>query len=339
MRSLLCSTLLGIALCGCADTRMPPTPATFDAAPSRSTIDGHVAQATRIAGDDLKPLLALCQPQPAVRAGGPESDRFLDRLIAAPSPPPGQAFDNLFYITTAWVSAWALKTSDGIILIDSLNNEREARDVLEAGLVKLGLDPAQVKYVVITHAHGDHYGGADHFVQKYKARVIASEADWQQMDGGPLEFPYREWLSPPRRDIVVRDGDTLTLGNTTLNFYVTPGHTLGTLSPVFTVSSGGEPHTVLLWGGTAFNFGKDVPRLDGYISATERMSRIARARSVDVLISNHAMYDGALAKGTLRAERGGQGQNPFVIGAEGVDRSLRVMGTCGRAQRDRFLTM
>jgi metallo-beta-lactamase class B len=313
--------------------------AAADATPSQASVEAHVAQATRLAGDDLKALLPLCQPQPAVRASGPALDRFLDRAIAAPSPPPGQAFDNLYYIATSWVSAWALKTSDGIILIDALNNTREAQEHIEGGMVKLGLDPAQIKFVVITHAHGDHYGGANHFVQKYKARVIASEADWAQMDGGVLEFPYKDWMSPPKRDRVVKDGETLTLGDTTMTFYVTPGHTLGTLSPVFNVTSGGRPHTVMLWGGTAFNFGKDVPRLETYIAATERMAGLARSLPVDVLISNHPGYDGSLAKAKLRAERGAQGPNPFVIGPATVERALQVMGTCGRAQRNRFLTM
>ena len=235
-----------------------------------------------------------------MRASGPALDHFLDRAIAAPSPPPGQAFDNLYYIATSWVSAWALKTSDGIILIDALNNTREAQELIEGGMVKLGLDPAQIKFVVITHAHGDHYGGANYFVQKYKARVIASEADWAQMDGGVLEFPYKDWMSPPKRDRVVKDGETLTLGDTTMTFYVTPGHTLGTVSPVFNVTSGGRPHTVMLWGGTAFNFGKDVPRLETYIAATDRMAGLARTLPVDVLISNHPGYDGSLAKAKLR---------------------------------------
>jgi hypothetical protein len=57
---------------------------------------------------------------------------------------------------------------------------------------------------------------------------------------------------------------------------------------------------------------------------------------LDVLISNHAGYDGALATGKLRAECGPQRPNPFVVGTAAVERSLHVMGTCGRAQRDRF---
>jgi len=313
--------------------------AAADATPSPASVEAYVAQARQLAGDDLKALLTLCQPQPAVRASGPALEHFLDRAIAAPSPPPGQAFDNLYYIATSWVSAWALKTSDGIILIDALNNRREAQELIEGGMVKLGLDPAQIKFVVVTHAHGDHYGGANYFVEKYKAHVIASEADWAQMDGGVLEFPYKDWMSPPKRDRVVKDGDTLTLGDTTMTFYITPGHTLGTLSPVFNVTSGGQPLRVMLWGGTAFNFGKDVPRLGSYIAATDRMAALARTLPVDVLISNHAGYDGALAKGKLRAERGAQGPNPFVIGPAVVERSLQVMGTCAKAQRDRFLTM
>ena len=159
------------------------------------------------------------------------------------------------------------------------------------------------------------------------------------MDGGVLEFPYKDWMSPPKRDRVVKDGETLTLGDTTMTFYVTPGHTLGTLSPVFNVTSGGSPHTVMLWGGTAFNFGKEVPRLETYIAATDRMAGLARSLPVDVLISNHPGYDGSLAKAKLRAERGAQGPNPFVIGPAAVERSLQVMGTCAKAQRDRFLTM
>src|SRR6478735_10835896 len=76
-----------------------------DAALSPASVEAYVAQARQLAGDDLRALLPLCQPQPAVRASGPALEHFIDRSIAAPSPPPGQAFDNLYYIATSWVSA------------------------------------------------------------------------------------------------------------------------------------------------------------------------------------------------------------------------------------------
>jgi metallo-beta-lactamase class B len=270
-----------------------------------------------------------------VRQAGEALDRGVERMLSLPAYEPGQAFDNLYFLGTEGVSAWVVKTSAGLILIDALNDEREARDVVEAGMRKLGLDPAQVRYIVVTHAHGDHYGGVAALAAKYKARVVASEADWQQMEG-KLEFASRLWPAPPKRDIAVKDGDTVTLGDTTLTLYVTPGHTLGTLSPVIPVRHNGVAHQALLWGGTAFNFGKDMPRLDGYRAATERMRAVSAQRGVDVLISNHSSYDQAPAKLRTLAAQGRSGANAFVIGGAAVDRSLDVMGTCALAQRERF---
>jgi L-ascorbate metabolism protein UlaG (beta-lactamase superfamily) len=104
---------------------------------------------------------------------------------------------------------------------------------------KLGLDPAQIKYIVVTHGHGDHYGGAAMLVQKYRSRVVASGVDWDMMETA-LEFDTPLWSKPPKRDIAVKDGDTIRLGDTTVTLYMTPGHTKGTLSPVFHVKAGGR---------------------------------------------------------------------------------------------------
>ena len=95
----------------------------------------------------------------------------------------------------------------------------------------------------------------------------------------------------------------------------------------------------MLWGGTAFNFGKDVPRLRDLHRRHRPHGRPTRALPVDVLISNHARATTDAGEGEAARERGAQGPNPFVIGPAAVERSLQVMGTCGRAQRDRFLTM
>src|SRR5436309_120008 len=106
-----------VTLAACETT--PATPPVSDA-----TVQAHVDTATRLAGADLKPLLSLCKPAPAVRPKVDEHD--LEALIAKPAPPPGKAFDNLYFLGDAWVSAWALNTSDGIILFDTLNTGKEA---------------------------------------------------------------------------------------------------------------------------------------------------------------------------------------------------------------------
>jgi metallo-beta-lactamase class B len=302
---------------------------------SQAQVQAHVNKATLSAGDDLKPLLALCRPQPAVRVSGHAVDEGIRRLIAQPPPAPGQAFDNLYFVGSAWVSAWVLKTSQGLILIDALNNEEEAKSLIEGGMAKLGLDPRDIRYIVVTHGHGDHYGGAPYLAQRHGARIVASEEDWNMM-AGTLEFASTAWPVPPKRDLAVRDGDKLVLGDTTLSYHLTPGHTLGTLSLVFDVRDGTRQHRALLWGGTAFNFGKDLPRLQAYHASTEKMRRIAADRGVDVMISNHPGYDGTVAKLADLKRRVSGGAHPFVGGGGAVDRSLDVMGECSLAQRERF---
>jgi metallo-beta-lactamase class B len=99
-----------------------------------------------------------------------------------------KVFDNVYFVGTKWVSAWAITTYDGIILIDALNNDAEAERFITGGLRKLGLDPAQIKYLVISHAHGDHYGGARHLVEKYHPRVVMSEVDWGEPEKPVLQF-------------------------------------------------------------------------------------------------------------------------------------------------------
>ena len=325
------AALSGVAVAALvACTTMTELPTT------QSTVDQYVADARSIAGEELNFLMPICNPQPAERAKPSAAmDEGLAKLINQPPPAPGQAFDNLYYVGSAWVSAWVLKTSDGLILIDALNNTKEAADLIEGGMRRLGLDPAQIRYVLVTHGHGDHYGGAQMLADRYRARVVASEIDWKMMETG-LEFDSKLWDRPPKRDMAVSDGDTLTLGDTTIRFLITPGHTLGTISPVFDVRDGGRVHKAMIWGGTSFNFGRDMGRLDGYIAQTERMRRLAAQWGIDVPLSNHPSYDGTVAKLKARASAP-NGANPFVSGQPTVDRAMRVLNTCARAQRARFL--
>jgi metallo-beta-lactamase class B len=324
LHNLACAALL-VAAAGA-----PAQPA----APSEASVAAHVNTARSLAGSDLGALMTLCSPAPAQRAGLEAVARQIEGAMARPAPPPGKAFDNLLYVGSAWVSAWALLTSDGIVLIDALNTETEARTLIEGGLGQLGHDARQIRQVLVTHGHGDHYGGAPWLAREYRTRVVMSEADWT-MTEKQLEFAIPIWLPPPKRDVAVNDGDKLTQGDTTLTLYQTAGHTLGTLTPVFELRNGARKHRAMVWGGTAFNFGHDLPRLEAYIAAAQRMARLAEEQQIDVLLSNHPGYDGTLAK--LKAPRDAAAANPFVIGTPAVVRALGVMGSCAQAQRDRFL--
>src|SRR5947207_11957462 len=108
----------------------------------------------------------------------------------------------------------------------------------------MGEDPAQIKYVVLSHTHGDRYFGAKYLQETYKARVILSEADWTAMykSNEPVELR-------PKKDMVATDGMKLTLGDTTLTLYLTPGHTPGTVSVLVPLKDGNERHVEAVWGG------------------------------------------------------------------------------------------
>ncbi len=309
---------------------MPQAPA------GRSTPETHVARARQFAGSDLVNLMRLCQPQPADRAEpSPVMDDGLRKLIARPAPPPTQVFDNLYFVGGAWVSAWLLKTSAGLILIDALNNGEEASKLIEGGMARLGLDPRNIKYLVVTHGHGDHYGGADYLAARYRPRIVSSDADWNMMHG-KLEFSSAVWDPPPARDLSVRDLETLTLGDTTLTFYVTSGHTLGTLSIGFDVRDGNRSHHAMLWGGTSFNFGRDFSRLESYAANADRFAAMAPRQPIDVMLSNHPEWDGSIAKMEALRNRAADGVHPFVIGPAAVSRSMQVMRECAVAQAARF---
>jgi metallo-beta-lactamase class B len=297
-----------------------------------ATAKAQVEAATKIADSDLRHFLGLCTPmEPPPRVAGPDAPNPLAALMANSAVEPMKIFDNLYFVGTKWVSAWAIQTSEGIILIDALDNDEEAERYITGGLRRLGLDPARIKYVVITHAHGDHYGGIGHLLEKYHPRVVMSDLDWRELEKPELQFDNPLWGHPPKRDLAIADRHQLKLGDTTVDLYLTPGHTPGTLSLVFSAKDGAQTHRVLLWGGTAFNFGRIAPQLRDYIGSTQRMLDVVKTEGVNVSLSNHARYDQSVELMARLAKRQSGEPHPFIVGTETVIRTLQVMGTCARA--------
>jgi metallo-beta-lactamase class B len=251
---------------------------------------------------------------------------------------PMQVMDELYFLGSKWSTAWAIKTSDGIIIVDSMDNAKEGEDYIEGGLRKLGLNPADIKYVVVSHAHGDHYGGAAYLKEKFNPRVVMSEIDWTALDEVQKDPLFSTKLNPlfskpPKRDMAVKDSDTITLGGTTLKLYVIPGHTLGTLATVFTVHDKGEAHRAVAWGGTAYNFGPLPDRLQIYSDTTVKYREIMKNEKADVLLSNHVGFDDSVRKmEALKAHKTGE-PNPYVVGEDAVQRFLTILGECALATK------
>lgn len=173
--------------------------------------------------------------------------------------PAAKVMDNLYWLggwgsasrvpskgdfSPAGNSTWAIATSDGIILIDS-GYDFSAPTLISGGLKQLGLDPAQIKYVILTHAHSDRYYGSRYIQDTYHAHVVMSAADWDVL-ANSKNTDYKELM--PKRDMVAPDGMNLTLGDTTLTLYITPGHTPGTVSVIISpLKDGNERHVGGLW--------------------------------------------------------------------------------------------
>src|SRR6476646_166420 len=174
---------------------------------SNAAVQTHVAAAKKAAGEDwLGVFNSTCNTAvpPAARAA---------RAPAAPRPPdrstwhaePVKVFDNLYFLGQTEYSAWAVTTSQGIIVIDTIF-DYSVEDEVVNGLKKLGLNPADIKYAVVSHAHTDHIGGAKYLQDHFGAKVVMSKEDWEFAD---RTVPER---IRPKRDIEAKDDDKLTLG-------------------------------------------------------------------------------------------------------------------------------
>jgi len=301
---------------------------------AQNEIDSHLTAARNAAGFDFTGTLARLCVAPGFTTG--------IRDVAPGKPParetwfiePAKVFDNLYFVGSKIHSSWALTTSDGIILIDTLFTYNSEEEIV-GGLKKLGLDPAKVKYVIITHAHSDHVGGAKLMQDRYKSHIVMGGPDWDSIEKSVNGYPEGK----PKRDIVADDGQKLTLGDTTVTILTTPGHTPGTLSMTFPVKDHGRTLNVAYAGGTAFNFPSTVPNFDIYIQSQKKMAAAAAATNATVLMTNHSEFDYATTKIKLLGVRKPGEPHPYEIGKEAVARYFTVTDECAEAQRLKVMQM
>jgi metallo-beta-lactamase class B len=318
------SLLLSLAL-------LAGSPLALEAAES-VTPDSLVTAAKRAAGRDYAgTFLRICV--------APDNLNAVPRPANAPRVVPDRAtwyakpykvFDNLYFIGTLIHSAWALTTNDGIIVIDTLFDYAVEPEIVE-GMKTLGLDPRTIKYVLITHAHGDHDQGAELLQSRYGAKVVMGSADWESTLQRPATAPG----GVPKRDIAVGpEGLKVTLGGTTVEAVSTPGHSPGTLSFIFPVKDGSRTLTVAYSGGTAFNFPRRKENFAIYRDSAARMHAAAGAAGATVLMTNHTEFDGAYDKARIaQLPRAAGEKHPYESDVATVQRYFEMTGSCAEAQR------
>lgn len=260
--------------------------------------------------------------------------KAVDYNTPGPELEPEKVFDNLYAIPSSPVqqtTAWAITTRDGIIMIDS--GQQGRTEAILSELQSMGLNPANVKYILLGHGHGDHYAGAGYFQEHYGTKVGAAAADWDLMHPANPQANKANQNPPPKRDLVLEEGKDIKLGEETVHVIAIPGHTPGSLAFIFNVKDNGKTHVAGLFGGTILDQGRiTTDGLKQYIQSINHYLESAKKMKVDVEIQNHALFDdtpGRLAKVKMR--KPGE-PNPFLITTDKYVKFWGVVSECIQAE-------
>ena len=225
---------------------------------------------------------------------------------------PFQLIDNIYYIGTDGIAVYVIKTTDGLILMDTLVPQSTA--MLKDSIAKLGFKEADIKVILNTHAHFDHTGGFAEIKKDTGAQLVAGERDKPLLEGG--YYPGEEQnadirFAPVKVDRTVTEGDKVTLGDTTLIAHATPGHSPGCTSWEMTVKDGDQNRQVLFFcsGTVALNRLVGNPTHPGIVDDYKSTYAKVKAMKIDVLLGPHPEVYGMQAK---RAAMQDGAPNPFV---------------------------
>lgn len=256
----------------------------------------------------------------------------VQKMHKAPPPPavlgpipaddiePTRIFDQLSVIGDTFVYCFVIETTEGLILIDNLYPYQHYIDLVENGLQKLGLDAKNIKAILITHGHFDHYGNAGYFREKYGCKIYMSKAEYDYYmnlpdddDHTPIPFEVYDFLE---------DGDDFTLGEMTIHCVGTGGHSPSVLSFIFPVTDEGRPHMCCTWGGTG------VPRKrewqEQYLRSATHFVEEVDKYGCDCEVSNHPVIDNGNERLAVIQHITNGVPNPFVIGKEACHRYARM---------------
>ena len=228
---------------------------------------------------------------------------------------PFKIADDLYYVGDRLVCVHLIRTDEGFILLDA--GYPCTKHLLMASIIGLGFDPADVKWIILTHAHTDHFGAANEFRNLYGTKVALSAVDTRSMTEKPFRAvgsfaSFRQNL--PVIDRELEDGEIFSFGGKDIRCVLTPGHTLGTMSFFFPVTYEGNTYLAGQFGGAGVNALK-LPYMLHYelpLDMPQRMIAsldLVKDEPVTVQLGNHPYNSQTLQKRARQLQEGG---NPFV---------------------------
>lgn len=175
----------------------------------------------------------------------------------------------------------------------------------------LGLNPLDIKYIVHTHGHIDHLGATRALIELTGAKTFLGKEDKDYANGKldltyakELGMEYNEFFEP---DVLLSDGDKITLGNTEITAKATPGHTPGCMSYFFDVTDGERVYRAGLHGGMGINtmcrqfldkYGLSYDCREKFIAAMDRLKN----EKVDIFLGNHMQHNDTKGKAARISE-------------------------------------
>jgi metallo-beta-lactamase class B len=217
-----------------------------------------------------------------------------------------------------------VNTSEGIILIDSMNNNDDAENIIVSDIKELGFDPANIKYVLVTHGHGDHYGGAQYIHDNYGATILMTAVDWDYMNNN-FAGANSSAFPKPTSYTAITDGEKLSLGDTSITIISTPGHTPGGVSLIIPVTDNKIQHMVGMWGGTALP--ASLEDNQKYLNSLDYFSTFTDPAQVDAEISAHPFADNSVERMEILRSRQENDPNPYVIGQDAYKAYMNTLRT------------
>lgn len=243
-----------------------------------------------------------------------------------PNIEPTRIFDNVYAIGNQGTVAYVIKTSAGLMMMDALN-ANQVDTLLMPGFQKLGLDPAMLKTVIISHGHADHFGASFYLQEHFNPHIYVSAADWDMMLKPPAAGPAR--VTPPRKDMIITEGQPIVLGDEQVVPVAIPGHTPGSMGFVFPVKDEGKTHMAAMFGGTILLPGRvSIESLQSFQNSIAHFKQETDRMKVDVELQNHPLMDDLAGKLEKLAARKNGDPNPFIAGEANYGKFLDVMSQC-----------
>src|SRR5579863_677876 len=253
--------------------------------------------------------------------------------------PPTKIFDNAWVIGNSGTAVYVIQTSAGLLMIDALSADQVETQLLP-GFQKLGLDPANVKIILVGHGHADHFGGSRYMQDHFGSKVYIAAADWNLMENPPAGRGGAKKKGPPvvlpKHDGEVKEGEPVVLDDLKVMPYAIPGHTPGSMAYIFPVKDGRQTHMAGVFGGTVLTPGiVSDEGLATYLKSVQHYKEESRKAGVDVVMQNHPlMYPLPDMLDQLAKRKKGE-PNPFVVGKVNYQKFVDVMEACSEVNLTR----